>query len=394
VADSPILVAGAGIGGLTAALALGRAGFRVIVFEAARELQEIGAGIQLSPNASRLLIGLGLGEGLQACSTAPEAVRIIDAHSGSLITSIPLGASAEAQYGAPYWLIHRGDLQRVLLDAVSEQPNITLRLGVRIRGHRATSDGVIVAGKTANGVLVQFDGHALIGADGLWSAVRESLGHKGPPQFAGRTAWRATLPSDGLERWLREPAVHLWLGRKSHLVHYPVQAGGAINVVAITESDEQNQDWNGAGTREMLAPRFAKWAAPARAIVEAPDEWRTWSLYQLPPLAAWGAGPVTLLGDAAHAMLPFVAQGGAMAVEDACVLTACLTETPDDPAGAFRAYEHERQARTQQVAQAAASAANIYHFGQPLALARNVVMRAMGGERLRSRYDYIYGWTP
>lgn len=389
---STILVAGAGIGGLAAALALARAGFRVVVFEAAPALSEAGAGIQLSPNATRVLSALGVVEALRACAVAPAAIRVLNARSGREIVRIPLGRAVEARYGAPYWVVHRADLQRALLEAAAARPEIVLRLGFTIVDHAVGEHGVTVVGKTQSGVLVEEQGHALVGADGLWSTVRARLGRDSAPRFRGRAAWRALIPAGDADPAWRRPLTQLWLGPDAHLVHYPVRAGDAVNIVAIVKDDRAARGWAAPGDRDALLARFRRWSAKARAILEAPARWQIWSLHDLPPAPRPGRGPVTLLGDAAHAMLPFLAQGGAMAIEDAAVLADCAAHRPDDLAAAFRTYEQLRQVRTMRAAQESARMGAIYHLGGALAAARDFVMRRAGGERLAARQDWLYRW--
>jgi salicylate hydroxylase len=386
-----VIVAGAGIAGLTTALALARAGFRVVVLEQAAQLDEIGAGIQLSPNATRVLRALGLDAALQPHVVALEWLRVMDGPSGSEIAALPLGSEATERYGAPFWSIHRGDLQRVLLDAVKANPEIVLRLGLGVAGYRADAHAITVVGK-AGQVMIEERGMALVGADGLWSAVRKSAGHPEMPRFRRRTAWRATVAAEAVADEWRRGMTTLWLGPGGHVVHYPVKGGGALNIVAIVRDHAEIQGWSAPGAREALIARFARWGQAARAILAAPQAWQTWSLFDLSPLPGWGKGAVTLMGDAAHPMLPFVAQGGAMAIEDAWVLADELAKSPQAPEPALRSYEKLRLARTARAAREAVRTGHIYHLKGPLARARNATMRLIGGERLRRRYDWLYDW--
>ena len=391
-----VIIAGAGIGGLTAALAIAQRGFRVAVFDQAERLEEVGAGIQLSPNASRVLIGLGLGDELKSCVVAPEELRVLNAQTACMLARAPLGAAVERRYGAPYWVIHRGDLQKVLLDAVRANPDVALHLGTRIEDYALHGNGVTVAA-LSSGRAFEERGIALVGADGLWSSVRRRLGHRSAPRFAGHTAWRALVPADAVVTDLRQPAVNLWLGRNAHLVHYPVRNGPLINIVAIIRDDWQESGWTAAGERAEILARYpaGTWPALARAVLAAPQHWQKWALYDRRPLARWGKGAVTLLGDAAHPMLPYLAQGAAMAIEDAAVLGERLAETPDDPDSAMRRYERQRRRRTARAWRAARRNGTVYHMGGAEAFLRTLAIIAMGGgRRLLRRYDWLYGWKP
>ncbi len=259
----PIIIAGAGIGGLTAALAIARRGFRVVLLEQASRLEELGAGIQLSPNASRILIELGLGEQLRRHAVAPETFRVIDAPSARVLACAPLGAEVEKRYGAPYWVIHRGDLQAVLSEAVQASPDISLHLGTRVEDFAVHGNAVTVSALAAYRPLEQ-RGAALIVADGLWSELRRRLGHRDQPRFARHTAWRALAPADAMVADLRAPAINLWFGRNAHLVHYPVRGGSLVNIVAIIRDDWREPGWKAAGERAEHSG-----ALPGRAVARA-----------------------------------------------------------------------------------------------------------------------------
>jgi salicylate hydroxylase len=387
-----IVIAGAGIGGLTAALALAAAGFRVALHDKAAQLEETGAGIQLSPNATRVLIGLGLREPLMRSVVAPEAV-IIRTARGAALARLPLGPPAEARYGAPYWMIHRGDLQAALLAAALAHPSITLTLGAAVDDCAESADGVTV--QLLRGERVEeVHGAALVGADGLWSRVRALLGATDPARFAGRTAWRALVLADAVAPEFRAPAIHLWLGHGSHLVHYPVKAGAMINIVAIAADARPSAGWSTAAAPDEVLARFssASWAQPARELLALPERWLKWPLYDRPPQPLRGRGAVTLLGDAAHPMLPFLAQGAAMAIEDAAALAAALAASPGDAVAALRRYEAARGARTARVQRAARRNDTVYHLSWPAAAARDFAMGRIGNERLLAHYDWIYGW--
>jgi salicylate hydroxylase len=390
-----VIVAGAGMAGLTAALALARAGLRVTVFEQATKLEETGAGLQLSPNSSRVLIALGLRDRLAASVMTPRAIRVMAGGSGREIVRIPLGTEAERHYGAPYWTIHRGDLQAALADAARAEQDVTLKLGTRVEDFASHEKGVTVQ---ARGPRQMQDerGVALIGADGVWSNVGELLHRQRPPGFRHRTAWRALVPAEAASPEFREPLVHLWLGQHAHLVHYPVKGGRLINIVGIVHGEWNVPGWSAAGDRGEILRHFARWAwsEKARALIAIPDQWLKWPLYDRKESFRGGVGPVTLVGDAAHPMLPFLAQGAGMAIEDAAVLADMLGKYINDPADALRAYEGARRLRTARVQKASRGQARIYGRSGPEALIRNLGMRLLGGEKLRARYDWLYSWQP
>ena len=419
-----VLIAGAGIGGLTAALALARRGIGVTLFEQAEKLEEAGAGIQLSPNATRVLVHLGLAERLRAAIVEPSAIRVWSAPSGRELATMRLGAATLERYGAPYWVVHRADLQKALIAAIAEQPQITLTLGATVDNFTVGPAGVNAsvsfpphdrcpahaADDSKNGMdrlgrgigpgrertgRVDYSAKALIGADGLWSRLHALLGDRTMPRFAGRNAFRAIIPAEQLLPSEREPTVNLWIGPDGHLVHYPVRAGAAVNIVAACGDRWQSSGWNTRVGRDEVLERFptAAWAA-ARQLLAAPNHWHKWPLYDREPSTSWGQGPVTLLGDAAHPMLPFLAQGAAMAIEDAAVLARELARSPADCATALRRYEGERRPRTARVQREARRNDFSYHLRQPAAFIRDAIMRALGSERLLAQYDWIYQWRP
>lgn len=390
-----ILIAGAGVGGLTAALALVRLGYRIIIAEQAESLGDVGAGIQLSPNATRILNALDVGPRLKKTAVTPDGVSVRHARSGSEIVFMTLGHGTQFRYGAPYWMLHRGDLQAGLLDAVAEQPDIAIKLGTTLDDFAIHTHGVTAQLRTPQHVD-QEQVVGVIGADGLWSAARARLGDKTKPRFRNRTAWRAMLPSSMVPEQFRRPVTYLWLGQNAHLVHYPVRGGALINIVAIVRDHWNEPGWSAPGTRDELLRRFAKneWAQDARDLLAMPDNWLKWALFDRDTAGFPGQGPVTLLGDAAHPMLPFLAQGAAMAIEDAAVLARCLGAPNDDLTFGMRRYEAMRKNRVRRVQRAARANSRNYHLSGPSVIARNLAMRWLGGERLRARYDWIYDWRP
>jgi len=387
-----VIVAGAGIAGLTAALALAKAGLRVTLLEQADKLLETGAGLQLSPNATRVLTQLGLRERLMPHVVAPHAIRVMSGGSGREIVRIPL-ADAEKRYGAPFWVLHRADLQAALVAAAQASMDITLKLGTRVEDFAAHVKGVSVLGRQEKQVFDE-RGMVLIGADGIWSNVAARLKRQRPAQFSHRTAWRALIPADSVPAEFRAPFVQLWLGLDAHLVHYPVKGGSLINIVGIVHDEWNETGWSAPGEPKEILHHFARWTwhDRARDLIATPKRWLKWALYERKAAFRGGEGPITLIGDAAHPMLPFLAQGAGMAIEDAAVLAWCLKENRDDPADALRAYEGARRLRTARAQQVSHKQGGIYGRSGPEALIRNLGMKFVGGDRLRAHYDWIYTW--
>ena len=388
-----VIVAGAGIAGLTAALTLVRAGFRATVLEQSPKLEETGAGLQLSPNASRILIGLGLRDRLEPLVVKPDAIRVMSGGSGREIVRIPLGQFAERRYGAPFWTIHRGDLQAALADAAADAYDIDIKLGIRFDDCAAHSNGVTVQAYRGR-QIVDERGAALIGADGIWSNVGARLNLQRKPAFAHRTAWRAVVPADSVPLHFRSDLVNLWLGLDAHLVLYPVKGGSLINIVGIVHDEWNQTGWQAAGDRAEILRHFARfsWAENVRDLIGIPDRWLKWALYDRATPFSGGEGPVTLIGDAAHPMLPFLAQGAGMAIEDAAVLADCMKAHFGAPEAGLRAYEAARRARTERAQQTSRKQGKLYGQTGPETLIRNLGMRLLGGENLLKRYDWLYSW--
>jgi 2-polyprenyl-6-methoxyphenol hydroxylase-like FAD-dependent oxidoreductase len=389
-----IVVAGAGIGGLTASLALAAQGFRVVVLEKAERLEEAGAGLQLSPNASRVLIELGLQPRL-ARAIVPEGISIMSARGGGEICRLPLGEAASLRAGAPYWVVHRADLQAALAAAVNDNPDIELRLGCQFEDAAAHAKGLTVVQRSGN-TRHQELATALIGADGIWSTVRQHLFPEVQPQFSGLIAWRGTLDATQLPREYTSRRVQLWMGPNGHLVAYPISAARLINVVAVVPGTWNRPGWSAPGQGSEIKNAFAsyRWPAPARMMISAVEDWRKWALFTVPEGGQWSDGLIALLGDAVHAMLPFAAQGAGMAIEDAAVLARCLSESesPATVPAALKRYGRLRRARVVRIQRTARRNGTIYHLSGPAALARDWFIRAIGPQRLLARQDWIYDW--
>jgi salicylate hydroxylase len=395
-ATRTIVVAGAGIGGLTASLTLAAKGFRVVLLEKAERLEEAGAGLQLSPNASRILVELGLQPRLGPRAVTPESINIMSARAGGEIARLPLGEAASFRAGAPYWVVHRADLQAALQAEVNDNPDIDLRLGCQFEDVTKHAKGLTVVQRSGNARQQEL-AVALIGADGIWSAVRNHLFPEVQPQFSGLIAWRGTLDATTLPREYTSPRVQLWMGPNAHLVAYPISGARQINVVAVVPGTWNRPGWSATGDANEIKNAFSsQWPATARMLVGAVDGWRKWALFTVPDPGEWSAGAIALLGDAAHAMLPFAAQGAGMAIEDAAVLAQILSESAGEniagiPA-ALKRYGRLRRARVLRVERAARRQGRIYHLTGPLALARDLTIKAMGAQRMLARQDWIYDW--
>lgn len=382
---------------MTASLALAAKGFRVVVLEKAERLEEVGAGLQLSPNASRVLIELGLQPRLAARVVIPDAISLMSAQSGGEVLRLPLGEAATFRAGAPYWVVHRADLQAALQAQVNDNPDIELRLGCQFEDAASHAKGLTVVQRSASGRRQEM-ALALIGADGVWSTVRRHLFPQMQPQFSGLIAWRGTLAATELPREYTSRRVQLWMGPDAHLVTYPVSGGSQINVVAVLPGTWNRPGWSEPADANELKSAFAssRWPGPVRMMIGAVDGWRRWALFGVPDGCEWTSGATALLGDAVHAMLPFAAQGAAMAIEDAAVLAKCLGEAGGDNAAgipaALKRYASLRRSRVARVQRTARRNGMIYHLKGPMAYARDVAIKAMGPNRMLALQDWIYDW--
>jgi salicylate hydroxylase len=381
---------------LTASLALAAQGFRVVVLEKAPRLEEAGAGLQLSPNASSVLIGLGLQGRLAARAVTPDAISLMSAQAGGEVIRMPLGEAASFRAGAPYWVLHRADLQGALQAQVEEHPDIELRLGCQFEDAVAHAKGLTVVQRSGM-TRRQEVAVGLIGADGIWSTVRQHLFPDAQPRFSGLIAWRGTLDATQLPREYTARRIQLWMGPRAHLVAYPISGARQINVVAVVPGTWNRPGWSAPGEVNEIKNAFAssRWPGPARMMIGAVDEWRKWALFTMPEGGGWSDGAIGLMGDAAHAMLPFAAQGAGMAIEDAAVLAKCLGATGETGAGipdALKRYARLRRSRVGRVQRAARRAGQIYHLTGAMALARDLAIKAMGAQRMLARQDWIYDW--
>ncbi|WNG18532.1 FAD-dependent monooxygenase [Cystobacter fuscus] len=383
-----ILIAGGGIGGLAAALALQRAGFEPRVFEQAPRLQPVGAGIQLSPNATRTLVQLGCGEALRDVAVAPGSLHVKSWRTGRNIFSTPLGTRCLQDYGAPYYHVHRADLHAVLLKELGPEP---LHLGARCTGFVEEEGGVRVELEDGSHAW----GDMLIGADGIHSSIRTAAFGPEQPRFSGYMAFRAVLPAERIQGLRLQRDLTSWWGPGRHFVHYFISGGRQLNYVAVVPTRTWHlESWSVEGSREELLSEFQGWHPVLQELIRATDRVFKWALYDRDPLPRWSRGRVTLLGDAAHPMLPFQAQGGAQAIEDAVVLTSCLTRHAGRPQEALEEYERLRKPRTHQVQMTSRGSAQLFHLDRPLqVLKRNTRLRLTQRFRpdvLAHRMDWLY----
>ncbi len=355
--QAPVLIVGGGIGGLAAALALSRKGVASHVIEQAPEFKEIGAGIQLGPNVFRMFEFLGLTGEMNKWAVFPRGLEMRDSITGRTFVELPVDHRFFEKYHAPYAVIHRADLLNVIYDACKTSNLIRLTTSQKVVGLDQSATGVSVRTETGE----TFTGAALIGCDGLWSTVRAHIVGDGKPVVSGHIAYRAVLPT---EEWPQEYRINkmiLWGGEKTHLVHYPLRRGELFNLVAVFHSDRYEEGWDTFGDPEELHARFAEKCEPVRTLLKKINAWKMWVLCDRPPIKNWSQGRMTLLGDAAHPMLQYLAQGANMAMEDAVCLAEQVVAANGDHAAAFQTYQEQRYLRTARVQLMARVFGQIYH---------------------------------
>lgn len=375
---NPVVIAGGGIGGLAAALACARQRVPVQLLERATQLSEVGAGIQIGPNVTRILQAWGLGAALAEVAAFPKQLQARDAQTGQVLGTLRLGERAQALYGAPYATIHRADLQGLLQRAVQDA-GVALHLGQTVHGWYETEEALQV--NTAEGLSLQVS--SLIGADGIWSAVRQQLLGDASARFTGHLAYRALVAQVDLPAHLRSDQITVWMGPRLHVVHYPVRSGQWLNLVAIVHGakPDQAQDWDQAGHTQALMQAMGAVGRDLHERLASVPAWRQWALHDRSPVSGsndMAQGRVALLGDAAHPMRPYLAQGAGMAIEDAQALAQCLRVGNATVAEQLQAYAEQRWARNARVQARAIRNGRIFHAQGAVALGRNLSMRLMG----------------
>jgi salicylate hydroxylase len=386
-----IVVIGGGIGGLTAALALLRHGIEVEVYEQSKELKEVGAGVQIGANGTRVLHALGLKEPLQRSQVVPTGKEARLWSTGQSWKMLDLGAISVERYGAPHIMMHRGDLHAILVEAIRAIKPDAVQLDQRCAELTQSRENVEVrfaSGRIANAALV-------IGADGIHSNVRQALFGQDTAQFTGCVAWRGLVPMQELPRHLARNTATSWLGPAGHVLHYPVRRGELMNFIAFVErADWRVESWTVAGTIAELAHDFRGWHSDVHEIIRHIDVPYKWALWVRPPMERWSVGRVTLLGDACHPTVPFLGQGAVMALEDAYVLAGCLKKYAGDYATALAGYENARRDRTAAVVRASAETRS-RAFNPALADAEGVaayLAREWAQGPVMARYDKVYAY--
>jgi salicylate hydroxylase len=379
--NGQIAIAGAGIAGLSAGIALKLAGYSVVIFEREQELHEVGAGIQMGPHATRVMESWNLD--LLGSAAEPEVLELRNARSGALLNTIPLKPGARDRYGSPYVTLLRADLQKALLARAGEL-DIPIEYGTPVSGVCDKGGGVTV--KSGGDSM---DAAALIGADGIKSASRDLAGFH-PRRFSAQAvAWRGLLPLDAVPASMRN-AIVLWMSPGAHLVHYPVSSGTLINAVLviddISQMDREEQD----DVPAYLQHRLSGWAETPLSVIASTPEWLKWRMFGIEKWKG-GEGRVQLIGDAWHAMRPYLASGGVMAIEDGAALAVSLTESQGDVVEGFRLFRKSRGRRVWQVVQASAQMGLVYHCPPPFNMIRDLAIRLSSGSRLLGRQDWLYG---
>ena len=386
--SAPVLVVGGGIGGMAAALALHQRGFAVDVFEQSPEIGEIGAGLQLGPNGFAALDALGVGERARRRAVFTDELVMMDAVDGAEVARIPVGEAFRRRFSNPYAVIHRADIHQAIYEEVQLASAIRVHASTRIGGVEVREDRV----RLVDAAGAAHDGAGVVGCDGVHSAVRQTVigdGHR----VSGHVVYRAVVPSAGMPADLRWNAAAIWVGPNCHLVHYPLRGGEQYNIV-VTFHSRQQEEWGvREGSRDEVMSYFTEICDRPRQLLDKPTSWKRWSTADRDPVERWGEGRSTLLGDAAHPMLQYLAQGACVALEDAVTLREALRTCDDELAPAFRLYESKRLVRGARLIISAREMGRIYHAKGVERLVRNSMFAGRTPERFYDSLEWLYGWT-
>jgi salicylate hydroxylase len=386
--SDPILIVGGGIGGCAAARALALKGYRSIVLEQAPEFGEIGAGIQLGPNVHRMFDRLDVADEMRNVAFYPQNIIMFDSLTREEVTRVTLGEKFEAHFGKPYGVIHRADLHDVLLKSCEDMDLIEMHAGTEVTGYETSGGKITVHTKGGK----DFTGQGLIGADGLWSQIRSTIAGDGAPDVSGHIAYRAVLPIEDvpeeLAPWMDD--VVLWGGPRNHLVHYKLRRGELFNIVAVFHSQKYVEGWDEYGDPDELHQHFAKSQPEVQALLAKINVWKMWVLCDRKPISKWTEGRVTLLGDAAHPMLQYLAAGAGMAIEDAVRLADFMEEHDGDVEAAFAAYPPSRYLRTGRVQVTARMYGDIYHADGVTRELRNLMLGGRNPEGVYAGLEWLY----
>ncbi|SMF33112.1 3-hydroxybenzoate 6-monooxygenase [Pseudogulbenkiania subflava] len=384
----PVIVAGGGIGGLAAALALVRQGFSVKVLEQAPQIGEIGAGIQLGPNAFHAFDALGIGDKARSRAVYTDEMVMHDALDETLVGRIPTGEAFRQRFGNPYAVIHRVDVHLSLLEGAQETGRVEFLTGTHVERVEQDADGVTVYDQHGNA----YRGIALIGADGVKSVVRKQFVND-PPRVSGHVVYRAVIDKKDFPENLQWNAASIWVGPNCHLVHYPLRGGEQYNVV-VTFHSRDKEEWGVTeGSPEEVQSYFQGICPKARQLIELPKNWKRWATADREPIDIWSFGRVTLLGDAAHPTLQYLAQGACMALEDAVTLGEALRVNGNDFIKAFELYQRSRIARTARIVLSAREMGRLFHAKGVERLVRNELWKGRSAERFYDAMEWLYGWN-
>jgi len=382
-----VIIVGGGIGGMGAALAFARKGISSLILERADAFGEIGAGIQLGPNVFRMFDRLGVTEAINESAVFVEDLIMMDSLSGEQITRVSLTGAFREKFGQPYAVTHRADLHRTLMSACIDTGMVELRTGQMVSCYAQSKGKVQLL--LSDGTAVT--GPALIGADGLWSKIRGQIVDDGPPRVSGHIAYRAVLPMKDVPPEVRWNAATLWAGPKTHLVHYPLRRSELFNLVAVFHSDRYEEGWDAAGDPAELKEKFLGIDPRPKSLLDKIETWRMWVLCDREPVKDWSDGCVALLGDAAHPMLQYFAQGANMALEDAVIMADLVEEMDRDYAAAFKAYSEARYLRTARVQLMARFLGDVYHASGVTRELRNIQLGARTPEQSHNGLAWLYG---